>query len=188
MRSHLKAPLTARSHMARVRRPSEAHLSEAQIDDFIIGDAEPSAAAHLARCPLCTERVTVASASLSSFNTLATTWSERVSASLPAPLPQAGQSSWLRPLALAAPCFVLLVGFMVLHTTYVDKSASRDMQSNAADEGVEDQAQQSRVSADDRMLDAIDSDMDFDSDTPTNLGLRPVSVSLSPSIAPSVRD
>ncbi len=174
--------------MALKSQPSEMHLSETQIDDFIIGDLEPQAAAHLATCSLCTERLASASSSLSSFQTLTTTWSERLSASLPAPLPTPQRPLWQRHLVLAAPCLVLIVGLNAIHTTYLNNAATQTLRTAQAHYGTSVVSQHSGVSADDKMLNAIESDLNPDFDSPADLGLRPVSASISSSGPSSVRD
>lgn len=168
--------------------PPESHLTESQIDDYIIGDLAPAPAAHLAICPLCADRVSVAASPFTSFQALGTTWSERLSAALPAPTPAPQKPLWQRHIVLAAPCCVLVLGLTVLHSTYVNNAASRAAQTSTAADTAADTSRQSRVSADDQMLDAIEADVNSDADSPADLGLRPVSATPPSSTPTSVRD
>lgn len=168
-------------------RPQQPHLSETQIDDCIIGDLAPAAAAHLAACPLCAERAAAAADPFASFHTLSTTWSERLSAVLPAPVPSPQKPLWQRHLALAAPFFVLVIGITVVHSAYVN-NAAQTAQANTTADTAAIASRQSRVSADDRMLDAIETDLAPDSDSPADLGLRPVSAKTHAPAPTSVRD
>lgn len=64
------------------------HLTEDQIDDALMGDLAAKAAAHLAGCSTCAERLAEARMPLASFKAVSTAWSERRSATLPAVVPQ----------------------------------------------------------------------------------------------------
>lgn len=163
--------------------PTGPHLTESQIDDCIIGDLAPAPAAHLAACPLCADRVNAAASPFTSFQAVGATWSERLSATLPAPVPAPQKSGWQRHLVLAAPCFVLIFGLTVIRATYVNNTDASATQSSA------DSSRQSRVSEDNQMLEAIEADVNANADSPADLGLRPVSASPPSSSTPSsVRD
>ena len=188
MSTHRHAPSPAIPPIA-----SEDHLSETQIDDCIIGDLATAPTAHLATCSACADRVAAATSSLTSFQTLSTTWSERLSAALPTPVPTPRKPLWQRHMALAAPCLVLVVGLTAIRSTYVTNSSSQ-IQPNPLTETATaaDDSHHNSVSADDQMLNAIDADLTPDSDSPADLGLRPVSntstTPSTPSTPSTVRD
>lgn len=167
-----------------------SHLSDSEIDDFIIGYLASGPAAHLAQCASCSERVASASSSLTSFQAVSATWSERRSAALPPPSAQAAKVLWHRHLALALPCFVLICGLGILRSTY---SRDRSVQPTPASSTLEATTvdvsrQQTGISADDEMLNAISANLDTDSDSPADLGFRLVADPEPPTESPSIRD
>jgi len=76
------------------------HLTDDQIDDYLIGDLSDDAAAHLAACEPCTLRVAKAEAPIASFKAVSLAWSERQSATLPTQ-PVARPSNWSHRFAWA---------------------------------------------------------------------------------------
>jgi hypothetical protein len=91
-------------------------------------------------------------------------------------------------MAIAAPCLVLLAGLAVIRSSYGPGLPPQSPDPNAAlsdQQGESPTARQSRVSADDRMLDAIDAYVNSDSDTPANLGIKTVDNSSGPPSTPS---
>jgi hypothetical protein len=86
------------------------HLTPPQIEDYLIGDLAAAPAAHLATCSECAERVLAARSPLESFRLVATAWSERRSAALPAPSPISRQSRWQLRSSWATACLTLAVG------------------------------------------------------------------------------
>lgn len=94
-----------------IHNPSAAtHLSDDQIDDYLIGDLAPAPAAHLATCSLCAARIAAAASSIDSLQALSTAWSERRSATLPIPVPTPPRPLWQPHPAWATACLALALG------------------------------------------------------------------------------
>lgn len=174
-------PGTQRKVLPTMESPNEGtHLSETQIDDFIIGDADTAAASHLATCTLCAGRVAALASDLNSFKDLSTTWSERRSAALPSISrhdPRWQRLTWQRRMVFAVPCLVFLAGIAIIRSGNEPGLTTQPAGGSAAVLDQRDEsptARQSRVSADDRMLDAIDAYVNSDADTPANLGIKTV--------------
>lgn len=92
------------------------HLNEEQLDDILLGEADPTVLAHCEVCTTCAARVNEMRDAITSFTTLTLAWSERRSATLPAP-PMTDGSLWRRKLNWALGAAVLVVGVMVLPLT-----------------------------------------------------------------------
>lgn len=67
------------------------HLTEDQLDDYLIGDLALEPAAHLSTCEHCMARVAEAEAPMASFREISLAWGERHSATLPTPVPQSSR-------------------------------------------------------------------------------------------------
>jgi hypothetical protein len=93
------------------------HLTPDQLDDHLIGDLDPTPAAHLAACSLCTERVAAARSPIASFQQVSTAWSERRSATLPIPIPSE-RPSWQRHTAWATATLSMALGFAFINATH----------------------------------------------------------------------
>jgi hypothetical protein len=167
------------------------HLSEDQIDDHLIGDLNVAAAAHLAGCEACAQRVARAEKPLENFRDVTMAWSERRSATMPMPSAPVQELVWQRRTGWAMASFVLVVGFaaggagralFTMSTQTADASATTPDSASprvaapavvAVEAGYDVSPQ--RVSEDNRMLKAIDQQLDATADTPAALGLEPVS-------------
>lgn len=153
------------------------HLSESQLDDYLIGDLAAGPAAHLAACSLCTARVAAAEAPIAAFKTVSLAWSERRSATLPL-TPQPRPARWGQRLAWAtAMSAALLTGISIpvlrhgSHgtTPSVPATASFDIASSGPVSSLTDEQQ---IQNDDQMLRSMNSALAVHSDTP--LLLQPV--------------
>jgi len=69
--------------MTSATRGPAQHLSETELEDCLIGDAAPEAAAHLSACAPCRTALAELEAPLASFRAVTLAWSERRSATLP---------------------------------------------------------------------------------------------------------
>jgi hypothetical protein len=169
------------------------HLSEEQIDDHLIGELDRNAAAHLAECEECSERVATAFEPMATFRDVTIAWSERRSATMPIPAVEADALVWQRRAGWAMAACALVVGISITSngrkaemlrvsgqavqtatvaaTRSVNIPAAADQR--AVDDGDEDRA--ARYSGDNRMLKAIDNELDASVDTPAAMGLETVS-------------
>ncbi len=102
------------------------HLTPHQIEDYLIGDLAAAPAAHLATCSECAERVLAARSPLESFRLVATAWSERRSATLPAPAAISQQSRWQLRASWATACLTLAVGIALSNAFSSSFPANRD--------------------------------------------------------------
>jgi hypothetical protein len=178
------------------------HLTLDQIDDQLIGVLEPAAAGHLAACADCAARVAAAAAPIAGFVAVSNAWSERRSATLPllaASATAARRNFAMRAVAGVAATAVLALTFAV-HTSMMPASHSAasnlaaSMQAtptvpNAAAQpqaltqlastgptetalSPRERMQRERISRDNQMLKAIDSELDL-SESAASLGLEP---------------
>jgi hypothetical protein len=179
---------------------SAAHLTPDQIDDHLIGDLAPAPAAHLAACTLCAERVAAERLPIASFQQVATSWSERSSATLPIPTPAQRAPLWQRHMAWATATLSMSLGFAFINATHqfsilnapepapIASTSARvtpvpppiialktttfaETPSITPAPHVAHFA--AEVSADNHMLRAIDASIDPSTDSPASLGLQP---------------
>lgn len=162
------------------------HLSADELDDQLIGCLAAEPAAHLATCPLCTRRVAAAAAPLASFRRVTTAWSERRSATLTTPIHFRQRPFWQRHIGWATACLTVAVGIaltttsqgwlafgpaglqpMTLQATQQDMAQQDPSQQDAAANPHVDQ-----VSADNQMLQDIESELDTSAETPSAFGLQ----------------
>jgi hypothetical protein len=175
------------------------HLTNDQIDDQLIGVLEPAAAEHLASCTGCTTRVAAAAEPIAGFVAVTNAWSERRSATLPLISASATASRRyyaMRITAGAVATAVLVVTFAVHTSSSPASHSSTSMQATqsapAAPAASQPQAftelastgptettlspreriQRERISRDNQMLKAIDSELDL-SESAASLGLEP---------------
>ena len=161
------------------------HLTPDQIDDHLIGDLAPAAAAHLAACSLCAQRVAAEASPIASFQQVSTAWSDRRSATLPIPVPTAQRPVWQRHMAWASASLSLAFGIAFINATHqfsfdttsqptptaarlapVSHPAAPPLTASIASAPAANQ-----VSADNHMLRAIDASLDPSNDSPAALGL-----------------
>lgn len=177
--------------------PSEdmMHLSEEQIDDQLLGELGAGAAEHLAACSHCTARVAEAAEPITDFCDVAMAWSERRSATMPLPVVPSDGLLWQRRMGWATTAFALALGISLLgngHKGSVETAsvqpeqildapvASRATAQVAATPRVVAVAavqntSADRYSGDNRMLQAIDTELDASVESPATLGLEPAS-------------
>ena len=62
---------------------AETHLTDEQIDDYLIGDLSAGLEAHFAVCGMCQDRVAAMEGPIAVFKNVSLAWSERQSATLP---------------------------------------------------------------------------------------------------------
>jgi hypothetical protein len=178
---------------ASVARADEiVHLSEEQIDDQLMGDLNGDAAAHLAECEECTRRVAEAGTPIKSFRAVSAAWAERRSATMPIPSVQAGALVWQRRVGWAMTACALVVGISLTGNERKAEMMRASVQSAqgveavstttarvaivpvAAAHGAVDETAADRYSGDNRMLKAIDNELDASVDTPASMGLETV--------------
>lgn len=178
------------------------HLSDEQIDDQLIGDLSPEAAAHLADCAACIRRVAEAEAPMSHFRAVATEWSHRRSATMPQ-IVTAYKPRWAQRFAFGtATAAFLAVAFAIptistLHTpthTRVSGAASPLAGQTVTQAAAVPQASVTEqrvavrvrpvsqpveddktISRDNQMLQAINVALSTPADSPASLGLETVS-------------
>lgn len=169
------------------------HLSEEQIDDQLMGDLSCEAAAHLAECVECSRRVAEAGAPIDGFRDVSTAWAERRSATMPIPRVQAGALVWQRRAGWAMTACALVVGISLtgnerkaeMLRASVQAAQSVDAVSAtttkaaampvAVASGARAEATAERYSGDNRMLKAIDTELDASVESPASMGLETVS-------------
>ena len=74
---------------------SDAHLSEDQLDEVLMGIAEPAVRQHAARCATCGKRLATFQELMVTFNDATLAWSEARSNRMPTELAPAGARGWL---------------------------------------------------------------------------------------------
>lgn len=169
------------------------HLSEEQIDDQLMGDLSGEAAAHLAGCEHCSARVATSGAPMENFRGVSTAWAERRSATMPIPSVQAGALVWQRRVGWAMTACALVLGISLtgnerkveMLRASVQSAQSVDAVSPttarvavvpvAVGNGTVDETSAERYSGDNRMLKAIDNELDASVETPAAMGLETVS-------------
>jgi hypothetical protein len=175
------------------------HLSEEQIDDQLIGELGSAAAVHLAACGICTARVAQAAEPIADFRDVTMAWSERRSATMPLPVVAGDGLLWQRRMGWATTAFALALGISLLSngrkaTTEtvslqleqtVDTPIGAPQTAPAASRiaatprVIEVAAVQNtsadRYAGDNRMLQAIDTELDASVESPAALGLEPAS-------------
>jgi hypothetical protein len=159
------------------------HLSEDQIDDHFVGDLSTSAAAHLAECDECSRRVARAAEPMASFRDVSMAWSERRSATMPLPRVAPQGLVWELRMGWAMASCALVLGFAVtgggrslrsasVSSTQATESSSTSAVAAPVVVAAKYEATPERVSADNRMLKAIDTELDAAVETPAALGLE----------------
>jgi hypothetical protein len=169
------------------------HLTEEQIDEELMGALSGEAAAHLAECVPCTQRVAEASMPMARFRDVTMAWSERRSATMPIPSVQAGVLVWQRRVGWAMTACALVVGISltgnerkaemlrasVQSAQGVDVASMRTSRVAAVPvvvaSGAGDASTADRYSGDNRMLKAIDRELDASVESPAAMGLETVS-------------
>jgi hypothetical protein len=167
------------------------HLSEDQIDYQLLGDLSGGAATHLAGCEHCAARVAVAAEPMVDFRDVAMAWSERRSATMPLPVAPRDGLLWQRRMGWVTAAFAMALGISVIgngngrrtETASVEPEqtiealSAAPAQIAAAPRAVAVEATQTasadRYSGDNRMLQAIDTELDASVETPATLGLEP---------------
>jgi hypothetical protein len=171
------------------------HLSEDQIDDQLIGDPSAYAAAHLAGCGECAERVADAAAPIAGFRDVTMAWSERRSATMPLPAAPVDGTLWQRRMGWAMAAFALVMGLSLSGAGRKAQRLTASVQSAPAVDSFEqpaaavtarnvaapvrvalesgDARSDDRYAGDNRMLKAIDNELDASVETPAALGLEP---------------
>lgn len=183
---------TARFDWA-ARAEEGMHLSEEQIDYQLMGALSGEAATHLAECELCSRRVAEVATPIASFRDVSAAWAERRSATMPIPSVQAGALVWQRRVGWAMTACALVVGIsFTANERKVEmlRASTQSLQGGetsstmtarvaivptavAHDAG--DASGAERYSGDNRMLKAIDSELDASVETPASMGLETVS-------------
>ena len=164
-----------------VEHRSLGHLSPDQIDDHLIGCLSAEAAAHLAACPLCARRAAAAAAPIASFRSITTTWSDRYSATLPIPAVPPQRPVWQRHLGWATACLTVAVGialttasqgWLAFGPSDPPPATLQTSQQGASQQITTNSPHVDQVSADNQMLQDIDSALDSSAETPSAFGLE----------------
>ena len=179
------------------------HLSEEQIDDQLMGALSGEAATHLTECELCSQRVAEVETPIASFRDVSAAWAERRSATMPIPSVQAGALVWQRRVGWAMTACALVVGIsFTANERKVEmlRASTQSLQSvetpstttsrvatvpTAVTHGAGDASAAEQYSGDNRMLKAIDSELDASIETPASMGLETVSEEPRSQSAPS---
>jgi hypothetical protein len=174
------------------------HLSEEQIDEQLLGELGSAAAAHLAVCLTCTARVAEAAEPIADFRDVTMAWSERRSATMPLPVVAGDSLVWQRRMGWATTAFALALGISLLSNGRKVTPETASMQPDqtveapmtaatvtsrvaAAPHFVEAAQNTSgttagdRYAGDNRMLQAIDTELDASVESPATLGIEPAS-------------
>ncbi len=188
------APITVEDSPAAHLAPD--HLTPDQIEDRLIGDLAAAPAAHLAACTLCNERVAAAGSPIASFQQVSSAWSERLSATLPIPIPSQKRPVWQRHTAWATATLSMALGFSFINATHQfsilntpPPAASSSTSAYLApvseptvaphapaltdSANVAPAPRTAQISADNRILLAIDASFAPATDSPAALGLLP---------------
>lgn len=179
-----------------------AHLSNEQVDDHLIGDLDATGAAHLAECGECAERVIAAFEPMATFRDVTISWSERRSATMPIPVVQGDAVIWQRRARWAMTACALVVGVSFVSNGHrADMLRVSEQGAPAASvaslavsvptpiqpqvEGAATGDAAARYSGDNRMLKAIDSELDASVETPAAMGMETGSGQARSQSAPS---
>ena len=159
-----------------------ACLTEDQLDDHLIGDLAPAAAAHLAACEHCQARVAAAEQPMVSFREVSLAWAERQSATMPTRPVVRSQASH-RLAWVSAVTAALAVGIaipVVRERLTTPASAPRAEAPALAAVGHTGMSSVTPVAAtpeqidrDNQMLEAIERELDAPADSPAVYGLVP---------------
>jgi hypothetical protein len=182
--------LDAGNHSEDAASEHAIHLSEEQIEDQLLGELSGGAAAHLAGCDHCTARVAAAAEPITDFCDVAMAWSERRSATMPLPVGPTDGLLWQRRMGWVTAAFAVALGLSLVggghraavETASVEPDQTLEATSAApaqvaaaprvvAVEAVQDTSAD-RYSGDNRMLQAIDTELDASVETPATLGLQ----------------
>ena len=156
-----------------------SHLTEAQIDDHLIGDLAPEAVSHLNSCTACQARVAELEQPLADFRAVSLAWAERRSATM-APLPAAPARpnhglAWAS-LATAATA-ALAVGIVIpalRHTTSAAPSVTvAALNYPGQTLAASSTSTPEEIARDNQMLDAIDRALDGPVVAPAGYGTAP---------------
>jgi anti-sigma factor RsiW len=169
------------------------HLSEEQIDEQLLGELGSAAAEHLAACGQCSARVAEAAQPIADFRDVSMAWSERRSATMPLPIVAADGLVWQRRMGWATTAFALALGISLLSNGHKAGTETASLQPEQAMDAPIASAVSSRVATaphvveavqnrsadryagDNRMLQAIDTELDASVESPATLGLEPAS-------------
>lgn len=159
------------------------HLTDDQIDDYLIGDPSGEAAEHLERCLDCMARVQQIDSAISSFKTASLAWSERRSATMPLrpaqPAGWSGRRAWsfAGSSAVAAALVIGLLVPVMRHAGHADVAAVKEQPMMMASTGAVSSTLpgEEQIKQDNQMLREIDQALETGSETPAALGLQATS-------------
>jgi hypothetical protein len=165
---------------------SATHLTQEELDSYLMGDLAAEPAAHLVGCEPCRAALAELEMPLASFRAVTLAWSERRSATMPLRDLQAAQSraaaAWRQRFALSAGLAAVLaigVAIPVLHYEATPSDAARNqpsVQTAATTETAsalsEESPQQQQIARDNQMLRAIDQELNSSVESPAALGLQ----------------
>jgi hypothetical protein len=153
------------------------HLTDAQLDDHLIGDSSPEIKTHLEACEPCFARLTASLAPIARFDAASLAWGERRSATMPMQRFATRELTWHQRFAWSASmAAAIAVGFavpMATHQARTDRDQALVPSTTVASTVQPD----NQIAHDNQMLQAIDDQFAASEDTPAALGLTPVSTS-----------
>jgi hypothetical protein len=152
------------------------HLSDDQIDDYLMGDLASDAVAHLDLCDLCLCRVAQMQAPIASFKAVSLAWSERRSATMPTQ-PAAQPSRWSNRLAWGSAATAALVIGLIVPAIHHDGRPSDEAKVQppvmmASSGAISSLTREQQINQDNQMLMEIDQALDSGTETPAALGMQ----------------
>jgi len=140
------------------------HLTESQLDDYLIGDLAPEAQSHLDACKHCQALLAEAAAPLANFREVTLAWAERRSATLPL-VPAAKPSRATARLGWAtafAAALAIGVAVPVMHHAGVSSHPVAATETASTEQ----------IARDNQMLSAIDNELNASTSSAATYGLQ----------------
>jgi hypothetical protein len=159
------------THHPKIECPDiqNAHLTDEQFADLLLGLQSASLQAHLDCCPECAHEAARVCGAISYFNTQSRLWSERRAATRPALTPNSQQAfPWLhRPQVWMATTLAIALAAAIGFTVRNDHNQAAAMQSGVTQSTVAEAVTAAQVSpatlkADNDLLSAIDGELRTD--------------------------
>jgi hypothetical protein len=173
------------SNMAPERAASSSvaimHLTEDQIDDYLIGSLPAEATLHLAACSRCMERTMAAGRSIEGFRAVSLAWSERLSATLPMPAQPVHRPFYEPRLvwSIGTAVCALLIGLgSFTHRAASAPDAAMNGSTSVAASRPSATPSADQLSSDNQLLNTIDRELNASAESPAALGLTTVSAHL----------
>ncbi|MES2392256.1 MAG: hypothetical protein V4555_11490 [Acidobacteriota bacterium] len=157
---------------------STMHLTDDQIDEYLMGDLSAEATAHLDACNPCLTRVAEVEQPLASFRAVSLAWSERRSATLPLQEFAPVRPRWTRRFVWGATAAAALVIGIVVPTLHAPAATETNVAVAAVAPApvapvvqVAHISREEQIARDNQMLQAIDRELNASVESPAALGL-----------------